>query len=160
MYVPMLYFALAYLKQPLHLGVVNFHHDVIGVPVDIKSWGTSLAHAAASRSLVFSNVTMDALLLDPIALPDLNMQESLLDLTRMVIGDAKLDWTGVHTFYRDTTITERGKITALPLGGLVYQMYYRWDVLQAAGLPAPKTWDELVKTAARYCCLSTSATVR
>jgi multiple sugar transport system substrate-binding protein len=44
-----------------------------------------------------------------------------------------------------TAVTVDGKQYGLPMGGLLWGLFYRKDVFEEKGWTAPKTWDEMVK---------------
>ncbi len=57
-----------------------------------------------------------------------------------------LSLTDTCRFYRSNAIYN-GSIVGLPIGGRNYFLYYRRDVLAAAKLPVPATWDDLLLVA-------------
>ena len=66
----------------------------------------------------------------------------LADLTGKVSGDASWDWSD----YQEgpvTATTVDGKVVGVPTITEREVLYYRKDLLQTAGVPVPKTMDEL-----------------
>ena len=50
-------------------------------------------------------------------------------------------------FFRDFSQKYNGKTYMLTLDGDFHMVYYRTDVLEAAGLKPPKTWDDYLAVA-------------
>ncbi|GFR44062.1 hypothetical protein Agub_g5222 [Astrephomene gubernaculifera] len=125
----------------------------------MATWGRTLAQIGgvapgfvglAANATV--DETYDAWLVDPIALADLYDSGLTLDLSHLVLDDSyreQIQWVGIHQLLRASVVVAEGSVAALPFGGLVYQMYYRRDVLAAHGLDPPATWDEFLAAAQR-----------
>jgi multiple sugar transport system substrate-binding protein len=78
--------------------------------------------------------------------PDFAARGWLLDLTDRLA--AWPDWTGhFHPVLRDLATDEDGRIHAVPRGATIIQLFYRRDVLEAAGVSTeqPADWDALVE---------------
>lgn len=71
----------------------------------------------------------------------------LEDLTDYVANDPDLEWEDVAQFFREFSSTFQGRIFTIPLDGDFHMVYYRSDVLEAAGLQPPTTWDEYLAVA-------------
>lgn len=71
----------------------------------------------------------------------------LEDLTGRVQNDTALEWEDVAPFFRNFSSTYEGRIYTIPLDGDFQMVYYRTDVLEAAGLEPPKTWDDYLAIA-------------
>ena len=69
------------------------------------------------------------------------------DLTDRVNADESLQWQDVGPFFRDFSATYQGRVYTIPLDGDFHLMYYRKDVLEDAGLEAPRTLDEYLAVA-------------
>ena len=89
-----------------------------------------------------------AYVLDPQWMPDFIVPGYLEDLTARVKADKDLQWDDVGQFFRDFSATFNGNIYSIPLDGDFHMVYYRIDILKAAGLEPPKTWDDYLKVAA------------
>lgn len=74
----------------------------------------------------------------------------LEDLTEQVTTDTVLNWEDVAPFYRNFAATHRDRIYGIPVDGDYHMVYYRTDLLQQAGLNAPKTWDEYLAIAKQF----------
>jgi multiple sugar transport system substrate-binding protein len=70
------------------------------------------------------------------------------DLTPFVEKDSKLDLQDIAPYFRENNQKIQGKTIGLTIDGDFQMVYYRKDVLDAAGLPAPKTWDDYLAVAA------------
>jgi multiple sugar transport system substrate-binding protein len=57
-------------------------------------------------------------------------------------GDKGLEWPDLFLGLRDKLASRKGQAMFLPLAAPVLVLYYRQDLLQAAGLKPPQTWDE------------------
>ncbi len=66
------------------------------------------------------------------------------DLTPRVKSDSALEWDDVGYFFRSFSSTYGGKIYTIPLDGDFHMIYYRSDLLNAAGIAPPKTWEEYI----------------
>ncbi|TIM79073.1 MAG: extracellular solute-binding protein, partial [Mesorhizobium sp.] len=71
----------------------------------------------------------------------------LEDLTPRVEADKDIQQDDVGAFFRDFSEKYSGKTYMITLDGDFHMMYYRKDVLEAAGLAVPKTWDEYLEVA-------------
>ncbi|GIL84486.1 hypothetical protein Vretifemale_13149, partial [Volvox reticuliferus] len=94
----------------------------------------------------------DGWVVDPIALADLYDSRQTMDLSALIMEmpyRQRLGWFGIHQLFRGNVVVGQGTVASIPLGGLVYQMFYRRDVLEAMGLSVPVTWDDFVATAAK-----------
>jgi multiple sugar transport system substrate-binding protein len=72
------------------------------------------------------------------------------DLTPRVKSDSALEWDDVGLFFRSFSSTYAGKIYTIPLDGDFHMVYYRSDLLAAAGISPPKTWEEYIYIASRF----------
>ncbi|GLI66107.1 hypothetical protein VaNZ11_009817, partial [Volvox africanus] len=98
-----------------------------------------------------SSLEYDSWVVDPIAIADLYDSRQTMDLSALIMEmpyRQQLGWFGIHQLFRGSVVVGQGTVASIPLGGLVYQMFYRRDVLEAHGLPVPVTWDDFVATAA------------
>eukprot|EP00198_Chlamydomonas_reinhardtii_P001582 XP_001690918.1 predicted protein [Chlamydomonas reinhardtii] len=72
------------------------------------------------------------------------------DLSALTGDDPDLDWRGILPLYREVLAVYDGKVYGLPFNGIMQVMYYRRDLFEAAGLPPPRTWAEVLAAAARF----------
>lgn len=71
----------------------------------------------------------------------------LEDLTARVDGDKAIAQDDVGAFFRDFSEKYNGKVYMKTFDGDFHMMYYRKDLLEAAGLAVPTTWDEYLAVA-------------
>ena len=71
----------------------------------------------------------------------------LEDLTPRVAADQAIEQEDVGAFFRDFSQKYGDKTYMITLDGDFHMMYYRTDVLEAAGLKPPTTWDEYLEVA-------------
>ncbi len=71
----------------------------------------------------------------------------LEDLTGRVEADAAIEQDDVGAFFRDFSEKYDDKTYMITLDGDFHMMYYRKDVLEAAGKEVPTTWDEYLDVA-------------
>ncbi len=71
----------------------------------------------------------------------------LEDLTARVAADKDIQQDDVGAFFRDFSEKYDDKIYMITLDGDFHMMYYRKDVLDAAGKTPPTTWDEYLDVA-------------
>ncbi len=71
----------------------------------------------------------------------------LEDLTDRINNDPDLVWDDIAPFFRDFSASYQGSIYTIPLDGDFQMVYYRTDLLDAAGLEPPETWDDYLEIA-------------
>ena len=71
-------------------------------------------------------------------------------LDARVAADAELAWDDIAPFFREFDATYDGRIYAIPLDGDFQVVYYRTDLLAAAGLEPPRTWDDYLALARTF----------
>ena len=74
----------------------------------------------------------------------------LEDLTSKVKADSAIEWDDIGYFFRSFSSTYGGKIYTIPLDGDFHMIYYRTDLLDAAGISPPTTWEEYIYIASRF----------
>lgn len=72
----------------------------------------------------------------------------LTDLDPYVAKDTKIDMADIAGYFREFGQKIGGKTKLLMVDGDFQMVYYRKDVLDAAGLQPPKTWDDYLAVAA------------
>ena len=72
----------------------------------------------------------------------------LEDLTPRIAADPAIEEEDVGAFFRDFSQKYGDKTYMITLDGDFHMMYYRTDVLEAAGKKPPTTWDEYLDVAA------------
>jgi multiple sugar transport system substrate-binding protein len=124
-----------------------------GVKIDIRAFpfGTLIEralNAAMTEKSEFDIVTMnesiaprfyDGGLLTPLKEIDPNYQPD----------KEILEYSGLSYWNKEKkeTMKEGGILYSLPINGNIQIFYYRKDLYDAAGLPAPKTWDDVMAAA-------------
>jgi multiple sugar transport system substrate-binding protein len=73
----------------------------------------------------------------------------LEDLDPYIAKDTKLDLADVAPYFRDFGQKIGGKNKVLMVDGDFQMVYYRKDVLDAAGVAVPKTWEDYIAAAAK-----------
>jgi multiple sugar transport system substrate-binding protein len=73
----------------------------------------------------------------------------LEDLDPYVAKDTKLDQADIAAYFREFGQKIGGKTKLLMVDGDFQMVYYRTDVLAAAGLQPPKTWEEYIDVASK-----------
>jgi multiple sugar transport system substrate-binding protein len=71
----------------------------------------------------------------------------LEDLTERVANDPAIEQDDVAPFFRDFSEKYDDKVYMKTFDGDFHMMYYRKDLLEAAGLEIPKTWDDYLAVA-------------
>jgi multiple sugar transport system substrate-binding protein len=72
----------------------------------------------------------------------------LADLSPFVANDPGLQFDDIAPYFREFNQKIDGKTHLITVDGDFHMMYYRHDVLAAAGLEPPETWDDYLKVAA------------
>ncbi|MBC7735660.1 MAG: extracellular solute-binding protein [Candidatus Saccharibacteria bacterium] len=73
----------------------------------------------------------------------------LEDLDPYIAKDTKIDMNDIAPYFRDFGQKVGGKTKMLMVDGDFQMVYYRKDVLEKAGLQAPKTWEDYVDIASK-----------
>lgn len=74
----------------------------------------------------------------------------LENLTQRVAADTAIEWNDIAPFFRNFNSTYQGKIVTIPLDGDFQMVYYRTDLLQAANLNPPETWEDYLAIAKQF----------
>jgi multiple sugar transport system substrate-binding protein len=72
----------------------------------------------------------------------------IADLDPLVAKDTKIDLADIAPYFREFGQKVGGKTKLLMIDGDFQMVYYRKDVLDAAGVQPPKTWDDYLTVAA------------
>lgn len=71
------------------------------------------------------------------------------NLDSYIAADDKIDIMDIAPYFRDFNQKVSGSTYFITLDGDFQMLYYRTDVLEAAGLKPPKTWEEYLDVAAK-----------
>jgi multiple sugar transport system substrate-binding protein len=119
-----------------------------GATINVITVPNSDLYNSALTDMATGTNSYDAFLFAPQWIVDFAVPGYLEDLTPYVENDPALQWEDIAPFFRDFSATFEGRIYSIPLDGDFHMVYYRTDVLEAAGLEAPKTWDDYLAVAA------------
>jgi multiple sugar transport system substrate-binding protein len=74
----------------------------------------------------------------------------LEDLTDRITKDPALQVDDIAPFFRDFSMRYGGRTYTITLDGDFQMVYYRTDLLGAAGFSPPETWDDYIKIARHF----------
>lgn len=119
-----------------------------GITVEVTQLGEDLLSDQYNVKLNAGSDEIDVMMFRPPQEARLFLQNGYLaDLTENVESDAEWDWTDFQTGAREA-VTIEDQVVAVPIGTESTVLYYRADLLEAAGLAVPTTLDELETAAA------------
>jgi multiple sugar transport system substrate-binding protein len=124
------------------------YFEETGVEVKVQSFGESQLASQYQVKLNAQSDEIDVMQYRP--LQDTRLWESngwIEDLTDKITADTEWDWDDYADSYADTVSVD-DRIYGVPVMTERQVLYYNKAIFDAAGLPVPKTLDELEKTAA------------
>ncbi|MBI5929217.1 MAG: extracellular solute-binding protein [Chloroflexi bacterium] len=145
--VELLTFTGPQVAEPLQRRAPDFA-ELTGAKVNITTVPNSDLYQTMLTDLATGTNSYDAFLFAPQWIVDFAVPGYIEDLTPYVENDSALEWDDIAPFFRDFSATFEGKVYSIPLDGDFHMVYYRSDVLAAAGLEPPRTWDDYLAVAA------------
>ncbi len=118
-----------------------------GATINIITVPYSDLYSKLVTDFVTGTNSVDAAVFAPQWLVDYADPGYLEDLSSRVAKDTALEAQDISPFFRSFSTQYQGKTYLLTLDGDFHMIYYRTDVLKAAGLKPPKTWDEYLAVA-------------
>ncbi|KAG1678413.1 hypothetical protein FOA52_015180 [Chlamydomonas sp. UWO 241] len=95
-----------------------------------------------------SPLAYDGWFVDGSAVVDLVTTTKLVaPLDAFISHDSVIEWSDVTQYVREITSTYGGVTIGVPIGGKPVSMQYRMDLLAAANISLPNTWEDMVKAA-------------
>ncbi|MEF3304087.1 ABC transporter substrate-binding protein [Paenibacillus sp. GYB003] len=120
-----------------------------GLKVDLTSFTNEQLSQKLSVQFAAGSANPDVFMLRPLEeLRSFGVGGSLEPLNRFVSGDAEYDFADFSQAAVES-VTLDGTIAAMPLSTEQQILFYRKDLLEEAGLPVPRTLDELEAAAGR-----------
>lgn len=118
-----------------------------GIKVELTQLGEDQLSDQYNVKLNAGTDELDVMMYRPLQEGKLFAQNGYMaDLTSMVEEDAEWDWSDFQPGPVETT-TYEGAVVGVPLITESQVLYYRTDLLEAAGLEVPSTLDELAEAA-------------
>jgi len=94
--------------------------------------------------------SIDAIVFPPQWLVDFVEPGFLMPIDDMIANDPDIAWDEIGAFFRDFSASFGGSTYTVPLDGDFHMVYYRKDLLEAAGMEPPATWDEYLEVAEHF----------
>jgi multiple sugar transport system substrate-binding protein len=135
------------IAEPLQRRAPDFA-ELTGATVNVVTVPFSNLYQAILTDQATGTNSYDAFVFAPQWMVDYIGPGYLEDLTDYIANDPDIMWDDIAPFFRNFSATYNGRIYTIPLDGDFHMVYYRTDVLEAAGLEPPKTWDEYLEVAA------------
>ncbi len=135
------------IAEPLQRRAPDFQ-ELTGAKVNVVTVPFSDLYQKILTDLATGTNSYDAFVFAPQWMVDYITPGYLEDLTDRVANDEQIQWDDIAPFFRDFSATYNGRIYTIPLDGDFQMAYYRTDVLEAAGLEPPETWEDYVNIAA------------
>ncbi len=134
------------IAEPLQRRAPDFA-ELTGAQVNVVTVPFSDLYQAILTDQATGTNSFDAFVFAPQWMADYVGPGYLEDLTDDVANDPDLQWDDIAPFFRNFSATFGGSIYTIPLDGDFHMVYYRSDVLEAAGLEPPRTWDDYLAVA-------------
>jgi multiple sugar transport system substrate-binding protein len=137
------------IAEPLQRRAPNFE-ALTGAKVNVITVPFADLYQQILTDMATGTNSFDAFVFAPQWMVDYIVPGYLEDLTDRVAADEALEWNDVAPFFRDFSATFEGRTYTIPLDGDFQMVYYRSDLLEQAGLAAPKTWDDYLNIAQTF----------
>ncbi len=134
------------IQEPLQRRAPEFE-QLTGAKVNVIAVPFSDLYQKVLTDWASGTNSVDAAVFAPQWMVDYIAGGYLEDLTPRVDADPAIEQEDVGAFFRDFSEKYDGKVYMITLDGDFHMMYYRSDVLEAAGLEVPTTWDEYLEVA-------------
>lgn len=121
-----------------------------GVKIQLQTVPFGEVYQSILQDLASNTPQYDAVFFVSQWLADYAEPGYLEDLTDRVKADTALEWKDIAPFYRNFAATYRSRVYGIPVDGDYHMVYYRTDLLNQAGLEAPKTWDDYLAIAEQF----------
>ncbi len=134
------------IQEPLQRRAPDFE-KMTGAKINIIAVPFSDLYQKVLTDWASGTNSVDAAVFAPQWMVDYVAGGYLEDITDRIAADKGLNWDDIGLFFRDFSAKYGGKTYLVPLDGDFHMLYYRKDVLEAAGLEPPKTWDDYLAIA-------------
>lgn len=134
------------IQEPLQRRAPDFE-KLTGAKINVVAVPFSDLYQKVLTDWASGTNSVDAAVFAPQWMVDYIAGGYLEDLTPRVDADKDIQQDDVGAFFRDFSEKYNGKVYMITLDGDFHMMYYRKDVLEAAGLKVPTTWDEYLAVA-------------
>ena len=134
------------IAEPLQRRAPDFE-KATGAKINIIAVPFSDLYQKALTDWASGTNSVDAAVFAPQWMVDYIAGGFLEDLSDRIAKDPAIKQDDVGAFFRDFSEKYNGKAYMVTLDGDFHMMYYRKDVLDAAGLKPPTTWDEYLAVA-------------
>ena len=134
------------IQEPLQRRAPDFE-KATGAKINIIAVPFSDLYQKVLTDWASGTNSVDAAVFAPQWMVDYIAGGFLADLSDRIAKDPDIKQDDVGAFFRDFSEKYNGKTYMVTLDGDFHMMYYRKDVLDAAGLKPPTTWDEYLEVA-------------
>lgn len=120
----------------------------------LRNWSTQLGCEVQVSDYAFSKETgkgtpstadADVLLIPWSSVPEFALEQGFAEIPEVVRAPDQLNWSGFFAGLRSKAATLDSQPRLVPISCPVLVCYYRSDLLEAAGLAPPKTWEDYQK---------------
>jgi multiple sugar transport system substrate-binding protein len=137
------------IAEPLQRRAPDFK-QLTGATINVVTVPFSDLYSKLLTDFATGTNSIDGMVFAPQWMGDYIESGYLEDLTDRVNADEAVQWNDVAPFFRDFSATYNGRIYTIPLDGDFQMVYYRSDLLDEAGLPPPKTWEDYLAIAETF----------
>jgi multiple sugar transport system substrate-binding protein len=137
------------IAEPVQRRAAEFE-KLTGVKIQVVAVPFAKLYQTIKDDLSQGNKAYDVMVFAPQWMIDYAAPGYLENLTQRVNNDPNLEWKDIAPFFRDFSSTYQGKIVSIPLDGDFQMVYYRDDLLQAAKLNPPETWEDYLTIAKQF----------
>jgi multiple sugar transport system substrate-binding protein len=137
------------IAEPLQRRSLEFE-KLTGVKIKVVTVPFGKLYQEIKQDLSQGTKTYDVIVFAPQWMVDYATPGYLEDLTQRVAADRNIEWDDIAPFFRDFSSTYQGKIVSIPLDGDFQMVYYRADLLQAANINPPETWEDYLAIAKKF----------
>lgn len=134
------------IAEPLQRHAPKFQ-EMTGAKVNIITVPFSDLYTKLLTDFVTNTNSVDAAVFAPQWMVDYADPGYLENLSSRIAKDSALEADDISDFFRSFSTQYQGTPYMITLDGDFHMVYYRSDVLKAAGLAPPKTWDEYLAVA-------------
>jgi multiple sugar transport system substrate-binding protein len=134
------------IQEPLQRRAPDFE-KATGAKINIIAVPFSDLYQKVLTDWASGTNSVDAAVFAPQWMVDYIAGGFLEDLSDRIAKDKAINQDDVGAFFRDFSEKYNGKAYMVTLDGDFHMLYYRTDVLEAAGLKPPTTWDEYLEVA-------------